>query len=53
MRIAVLASEGAPYIKSGGLGGVMEALPAAWPGSLAMRWFASFLTTRRSKKIPP
>jgi len=29
MRIAVLASEGAPYIKSGGLGDVMEALPAA------------------------
>ena len=29
MRIAVCASEGAPYIKSGGLGDVMEALPAA------------------------
>ena len=29
MRIAVVASEGAPYIKSGGLGDVMEALPAA------------------------
>ena len=29
MRIALLASEGAPYIKSGGLGDVMEALPAA------------------------
>ena len=29
MRIAVLASEGAPYAKSGGLGEVMEALPAA------------------------
>ena len=29
MRIAILASEGAPYIKSGGLGDVMEALPAA------------------------
>ena len=29
MRIAVLASEGAPYVKSGGLGDVMEALPAA------------------------
>ena len=29
MRIAVLASEGAPYIKSGGLGDVMEALPSA------------------------
>ena len=29
MKIAVLASEGAPYIKSGGLGDVMEALPAA------------------------
>ena len=29
MRIALLASEGAPYVKSGGLGDVMEALPAA------------------------
>ena len=29
MKIAVLASEGAPYCKSGGLGDVMEALPSA------------------------
>ncbi len=29
MRIALLASEGAPYAKSGGLGDVMEARPAA------------------------
>ena len=29
MRIAILASEGAPYAKSGGLGDVMEALPTA------------------------
>ena len=29
MRIAITASEGAPYVKSGGLGDVMEALPAA------------------------
>ena len=29
MKIALLASEGAPYIKSGGLGDVMEALPSA------------------------
>ncbi len=29
MKIAVVASEGAPYIKSGGLGDVMEALPSA------------------------
>ena len=29
MKIAILASEGAPYIKAGGLGDVMEALPAA------------------------
>ena len=29
MRIVVLASEGAPYCKSGGLGDVMEALPSA------------------------
>ena len=29
MKIALVASEGAPYIKSGGLGDVMEALPSA------------------------
>jgi len=29
MKIAILASEGAPYIKSGGLGDVMQALPRA------------------------
>ena len=29
MKIALLASEGAPYVKSGGLGDVMEALPSA------------------------
>ena len=29
MRIAICASEAAPYVKSGGLGDVMEALPAA------------------------
>ena len=29
MKITILASEGAPYVKSGGLGDVMEALPAA------------------------
>ena len=29
MKIAILASEGAPYAKSGGLGDVMEALPSA------------------------
>ena len=29
MKIAICASEGAPYCKSGGLGDVMEALPAA------------------------
>ena len=29
MRIAICASEGAPYCKSGGLGDVIEALPAA------------------------
>ena len=29
MRIAMVASEAAPYIKSGGLGDVMEALPSA------------------------
>ena len=29
MRIAVCASEGSPYAKSGGLGDVIEGLPAA------------------------
>ena len=29
MKIAIMASEGAPYAKSGGLGDVMEALPSA------------------------
>ena len=29
MKISICASEGAPYIKSGGLGDVMEALPSA------------------------
>lgn len=39
MKIAILASEGAPYAKSGGLGDVMEALPAALsriPGNQVM-----------------
>ncbi len=30
MKIAICASEGAPYAKSGGLGDVMEALPSAF-----------------------
>ena len=29
MKIAIAASEAAPYIKSGGLGDVMDALPSA------------------------
>ena len=29
MKIAIVASEGAPYCKSGGLGDVMKALPEA------------------------
>ena len=29
MRIAVLTSEAAPYMKTGGLGDVMQALPEA------------------------
>ena len=29
MRIAMIASEGAPFIKTGGLGDVMQALPEA------------------------
>ena len=29
MRIAMVASEAAPFVKTGGLGDVMQALPAA------------------------
>ena len=29
MKIAMIASEAAPFIKTGGLGDVMQALPAA------------------------
>ena len=50
MRIAVCASEGAPYAKSGGLGDVMEALPAALQ---AMKWLCSCPITTRSKITPP
>ena len=37
MKIAICASEGAPYAKSGGLGDVMEALPLRFSASRATK----------------
>lgn len=31
MKIAMVASEAAPYVKTGGLGDVMQALPTRFP----------------------
>ena len=48
MKIAICASEGAPYAKSGGLGDVMEALPAAL-ARIAGNEVSLFLPARKPK----
>jgi len=54
MKIAILASEGAPYIKSGGLGDVMEALPAALsriPGNQVVLFLPYYNKIRNNPKF--
>ena len=53
MKIAILASEGAPYVKSGGLGDVMEALPAALsriPGNQVVLFLPYYHKIRNNPK---
>ena len=55
MRIAVCASEGAPYCKSGGLGDVMEALPAALsriPGNEVILFLPYYSKVKRNGAYP-
>ena len=55
MRIAVCASEGAPYCKSGGLGDVMEALPAALariPGNEVVLILPYYHKIKQNPKFP-
>ena len=55
MRIAVCASEGAPYCKSGGLGDVMEALPAALSrieGNEVILFLPYYSKVKRSSAYP-
>ena len=55
MRIAVCASEGAPYCKSGGLGDVMEALPAALariPGNEVVLFLPYYSKVKRNAAYP-
>ena len=55
MKIAVLASEGAPYAKSGGLGDVMEALPAALariPGNEVVLVLPYYQKIKQNPKFP-
>ena len=55
MRIAVCASEGAPYCKSGGLGDVMEALPAALariPGNEVVLVLPYYNKIKHNAKFP-
>ena len=56
MKIAILASEGAPYAKSGGLGDVMEALPAALakiPGNEVVLILPYYKKSWKILPIPP
>jgi len=55
MKIAILASEGAPYAKSGGLGDVMEALPAALsriPGNEVVLILPYYKKIKENPKFP-
>ena len=55
MKIAVCASEGAPYAKSGGLGDVMEALPAALariPGNEVVLFLPYYNKIKTNEKYP-
>ena len=55
MRIALFASEAAPYIKSGGLGDVMEALPAALsriPGNEVALFLPYYKKIRENPNYP-
>ena len=55
MKIAILASEGAPYVKSGGLGDVMEALPAALariPGNEVVLILPYYQKIKNNPKFP-
>ena len=54
MKIAIVASEGAPYIKSGGLGDVMEALPAALariPGNEVVLFLPYYKKIKENKAL--
>ncbi len=52
MRIAMLASEAAPYVKTGGLGDVMQALPAAL-SKIKGNEIALFLPYYKKIKLDP
>ncbi|HIT33583.1 MAG TPA: glycogen synthase [Candidatus Faecousia intestinigallinarum] len=55
MKIAICASEGAPYAKSGGLGDVMEALPAALariPGNEVVLMLPYYKKIKENRKYP-
>ena len=55
MRIAIVASEGAPYCKSGGLGDVMEALPSALkriPGNEVALFLPYYKKIKDNPKFP-
>ena len=55
MKITILASEGAPYAKSGGLGDVMEALPSALariPGNEVTLILPYYKKIRENERFP-